>query len=90
MNKFLVGAEGVYYSELCYLDFNLKAYGKNDFYVAFVSSLAKFLDEIGRSDGLSTSISMIFRYITDKNHSNLPMAESTLKGCVYKAFQCKN
>lgn len=87
LRTFLKGADGIEFFEIYKLDFNLKPYGKDKSYSAFVFSLAKFLNEIGRDDGLTVKTSMIFRYITDKNHSNLPMVETKLKRLVYDAFR---
>lgn len=90
LRSFLSGAEGIDFYEIYKFNFKLKPYSKDTSYSAFIFSLAKFLSDIGRGDGLTVKLSMIFRYLTDKNHSNLPMQEDDLKYQVYKAFRLIN
>ena len=87
LRSFLKGAEGIEFFEIYKFDFKLKPYSKETNYSAFIFSLAKFLSDIGRGDGLKVKLSMIFRYLTDNNHSNLPISENDLKSRVYKAFE---
>ena len=86
LKTFLTDTDGIDYSSLSKLNFNLKAYGKSNGYSAFARSMARFLTDIGRKKGLTDSIMMIFRYMTDAEHSNLPISESELKSLVYKEF----
>ena len=87
---FLENTAGMEYLNICYFNFNLKPYDKERSYSAFISSFAKFLVTIGKKDGLTDSLSMIFRYITDPKHSNLPMSEIELKRLIYSAFKPNN
>ena len=90
LKKFLRGTDGIEYFEIHQFDFKLVPYSKDLSYSAFVFSLAKFLSDIGKGDGLKVKLSMIFRYITDKKRSNLPLSEDRLKRLVYNAFKLIN
>ena len=89
MKTFLKNAEDFDYSEIFWFDFKMKPYmrsTKEYSYSAFCKSLAGFLKSIKKKDGTTYGISMIFRYLTDKKHSNLWVEEKELKASIYKEF----
>lgn len=90
LKNFLKGTEGIVFDEIYKLDFNLKPYSRKTSRSAFIFSLARFLTKIGKGNGLEVKIYMIFRYITDKKHSNIGISENELKRSIYKAFKFIN